>query len=186
MEIVLVAAFTFLECWLADKGFQKLFRGKPQHRSGQAVRLNKLYATAGLVLCVLGVAAIFTGIKHMLFLIIAGAAVIVLGIGLIIYYLTFGLYYDSDSFLVASFGKKDKLYRYSDIQAQQLYNNMSHTVIELYLADGEAVLLQANMTGVYDFMDKAFSTWLEQTGKSRDECPFYDPDNSCWFPPVEG
>ena len=186
MEFVVVAVGTFLLCWLMDKGFQKLFRSKPQHRSGQAVRLNKLYAVAGLVLCVVGVAAVLTGINGTWFLAVAGSLVILLGICLIVYYLTFGLFYDDDGFLLASFGKKDRLYQYRDIQSQQLYNNMGHTVIELHLGDGQAVLLQANMTDVYPFLDKAFRAWLRQTGRKQEDCPFYDPDNSCWFPPTEG
>ena len=24
--------------------------------------------------------------------------------------------------------------------------------------------------------------WLAQTGKKKEDCPYYDPDNSCWFP----
>ena len=28
--------------------------------------------------------------------------------------------------------------------------------------------------------------WLEQTGRRQEDCGFYDPANSCWFPPVEG
>ena len=27
--------------------------------------------------------------------------------------------------------------------------------------------------------------WLAQTGKRKEDCDFYDPDNSCWFPPAE-
>ena len=30
-------------CYLFDKGFQKYFRNKKQHRSGLAVRLNKMH-----------------------------------------------------------------------------------------------------------------------------------------------
>ena len=186
MELVLVVAGTFLLCFLLDKGFQKLFRSKPQHKSGEVVKLNKMYAIAGLALCVLGVAAIISGINGHLFILIAGILVLVIGIFLAVYYLSFGLFYDDDSFLVTSFRKKDTVYRYGDIQAQQLYNNMGHTVIELHMKDGSAVILQANMTGVYPFMDKAFGAWLRQTGRNQADCPFYDPDNSCWFPPAEG
>ena len=133
-------------------------------------------------MCVLGIAAIFSG--TLLFTVI-GLAMVLLGLGLIVHYLTFGLFYDQNSFLLTSFKKKEQLYRYADIQSQQLYNNMGHIIIELHLKDGETILLQTNMTGVYDFMDKAFHAWLVQTGKTLEDCPFYDPDNSCWFPPVE-
>ncbi|MBO5952981.1 MAG: hypothetical protein J6Q53_02505 [Oscillospiraceae bacterium] len=186
MEFILVAAGTFLLCWLADKGFQKLFRSRPQHRSGKAVRLNKLYATASLVLAVLGVAAIFTGITSGWFLVAAGGLLIVIGICLIAYYMSFGVFYDEDGFLLTTFGKKSMEYGYRDILGQQLYNSMGHIVIELYMNDSRTVLLQANMTGVYPFMDKAFGGWLRQTGKRQEDCDFYDPENSCWFPQVGG
>ena len=58
-------------------------------------------------------------------------------------------------------------------------------LIELYLSDGRAVQVQGTMEGAYAFMDHAFSAWLKQTGRTREDCPFYDPQNSCWFPPVE-
>ena len=41
MELILVACGTFFLCWILDKGFTKMFRNKPQHQSGMAVRLNK-------------------------------------------------------------------------------------------------------------------------------------------------
>ena len=53
--IILVAVVTFGICYLFDKGFQKYFRNKKQHRSGLAVRLNKMYSIAGVLLSVLGV-----------------------------------------------------------------------------------------------------------------------------------
>ena len=57
MLVVLVIAATLLLCWLIDKGFEKLFRNKPQHVSGKSVRLNKYYGVGGLLLTVLGVSA---------------------------------------------------------------------------------------------------------------------------------
>ena len=61
MEILLLIGATFLLCWLVDKGFHKLFRSKPQHVSGKAVRLSKYYALGGLILSVLGF------LRHLLF-----------------------------------------------------------------------------------------------------------------------
>ena len=40
IAIFLLAAVTFGACYLFDKGFTRLFRNKPQHASGQAVRLQ--------------------------------------------------------------------------------------------------------------------------------------------------
>ena len=41
IPIILIIAVVFLLCYLADKGFTKLFRGKVQHQSGKSVRLSR-------------------------------------------------------------------------------------------------------------------------------------------------
>ena len=74
---------------------------------------------------------------------------------------------------------------FNQIKGQKLYNNAGQTLIELYLNDGRSVQLQSTMTGVYEFMDHAFAAWLFQRGKTLEDCPFHDPDNSLWFPTVE-
>lgn len=184
MPYVIIIAATFLLCWGADKLFTKLFRSKPQHASGQSVRLNKYYAIAGIVLVILGVAAQFAG--GGMLLVVGGVIVALLGVFLIVYYLTFGIFYDDDSFVVATFGKKSATYAYRDIQGQLLYNTGGKILIELHMRDGRTVQLQSNMIGTYVFLDKAFAAWLRQTGRRKEDCPFHDPDNSCWFPTMEG
>lgn len=184
--VLLVAAATFGLCFLVDKGFTKVFRGQAQHRSGLSVRLNKKYGAIGLILVVVGVGAVFTGIGDGWVLTAGGALLVVLGICLVVYYMTFGVFYDEDSFVLTTFGKKSATYRYADIQAQQLYNSYGNILIELHLSDGRTVGLQAGMVGVYPFLDHAFSAWRRQTGREEADCPFHDPANSCWFPPLEG
>ena len=186
MELILVACGTFFLCWILDKGFTKMFRNKPQHQSGMAVRLNKHYAGAGVVLLVLGCAAVMAGSKEEQILWLGGILLVLAGIGLVVYYMTFGVYYDDDSFVLTTFGKKSATYRFEEIKAQQLYNSYGNTLIELYLTDGRTVQLHANMKDVYPFLDKAFAGWLRQKNIRAEDCGFYDPDNSCWFPPVEG
>ena len=183
VAVLLIAALVFLICFLVDKGFNRLFRSQQEHKSGLAVRLNKRYGSMGLIVAVLGVAAIFSGSG---LLIAGGCLLVAIGTGLVVYYMTFGVFYDTDTFILMTFRRKNTTYRYSDIKAQQLYTSYGNTVIELYMNDGRTVQLQSNMTGVYDFMDYAFPVWLRQTGKKREDCDFYDPANSCWFPPVEG
>lgn len=185
IAVLIVAAMVFGICYLVDKGFTKLFRSQQQHMSGTAVRLNKKYGSIGLILVVLGIAAVFAGLEQEVILIAGGCLLIVVGIGLVVYYMTFGVFYDDDGFILTTFGKKSTTYRYSDICCQQLYNNYGSILIELHLSDGRSVQLQSGMSGVYTFMDKAFWAWLRQTGRQQEDCPFYDPDNSCWFPPVE-
>lgn len=187
MEAVFVViAGTFLLCWLVDKGFNKLFRNMPQHKSGKAVRLGKGFSLGGLLLTVLGLVAVIVGAGSNVLLLIGGCLLTVLGLALAVYYLSFGIFYDEDGFVLASFGKKSTLYRYSQITGQQLYNVYGKIAVELYLDDGRAVQLQAGMRDVYPFLDKAFARWLEQRGLEEENCPFHDPQNSCWFPPVEG
>lgn len=185
IAVLIVAALVFGVCFLIDKGFTKLFRSQAQHYSGLSVRLNKKYAAFGLVLFVLGLGAFFAGLDQELLLLIGGALIAVIGVGLVVYYMTFGVFYDEDTFLLTTFGKKSAVYRYSDIAGQQLYNNYGQTVIELHMTDGRAVQLQSAMPGVYPFLDKAFSAWCRQRGLREEDCDFHDADNSCWFPPVE-
>lgn len=186
IAILIVAALVFGICFLVDKGFTKLFRSQAQHYSGLSVRLNKKYAAFGLILFVLGLGAVFTGLSEGLFLTIGGAFVAVVGVGLVVYYMTFGVFYDEDTFLLTTFGKKSKSYQYSEISGQQLYNNAGHIMIELHITDGRTVHLQLAMPGVVAFLDKAFSAWCRQQGIREEDCAFHDTDNSCWFPSVEG
>ena len=187
VAVLLIAAAVFGVCFLVDKGFTGLFRSKAQHKSGLSVKLNKRYGSMGLVVIVLGVAAIFAGIgsKDGWALPVGGGVLVATGIGLVVHYMSFGVYYDEEAFIVSRFGKPDATYAYRDICAQQLYNNQGHTLVELHLSDGETLQLQNTMTGAYAFLDHAFVAWCKQTGREQSDCAFYDPANSCWFPPVE-
>ncbi len=182
---IIIAALIFGVCFFVDKGFVKLFRNTRQHRSGLSVRLNKHYGTAGILIFVLGVAALLVGISDDMLMLVCGALLIIGGVCLMVYYLSFGVFYDEDGFVLTTFGKKSKIYAYKDIQAQQLYTSYGNVVIELYMSDGSSMQLQSGMIGVYPFMDYAFSAWLEQTGKKKEDCDFYKPEESCWFPSVE-
>lgn len=185
LAVCLVAAVTLGICFLADKGFQKLFRSRTQHRSGLSVRLSKRYGSVGLVLAVLGVAAIFTGRPDNWFLMIGGGVVILLGIAMAIYYLSVGIYYDEESFLYTTLFGRTREYRYGQITGQQLYTNSGGIIVELHLSDGKTVQLHGGMQGVDAFLDKAFAGWCAQTGNDPETCEFHDPENSCWFPRAE-
>lgn len=186
IAVIVIAAAVFGLCYLIDKGFTKLFRSQAQHRSGMSVRLSKRYGSIGLLLAVLGIAAIFAGINSGGWLLpVGGGILIVTGGFLVVYYITYGVFYDENTFLFTTMGKSAVTYAYKDIQAQQLYNNQGHLLIELYMKDGNTVQLQSTMQGAYGFLDYAFEAWCRQTGRSKADCSFYDPDNSCWFPPLE-
>lgn len=183
---LIIAAAVFGLCFLADRLFTKTFRGKAQHTSGLSVRLNKKYGSIGLILAALGTAAVFAGMNSSGWLLgIGGGVVLILGIGLVVYYMSFGVFYDEDSFVLTTFGKRSTTYRYSQIQGQLLYNAYGNILIELHMDDGRTVGLQAGMSGVYPFLDKAFYAWCRQKQIQPEGCDFHDPDNSLWFPAME-
>jgi len=186
IPIILVAAAIFGICYLVDKAFSKLFRSKAQHRSGMAVRANKRYGVFGVVLTVLGIMAVCIGITDGPVLIWGGVFVVLMGICMAVYYLSFGIFYDGESFLLQRFGKKDVTYFYRDILGQKLYLIQGgNIVVELHMADGSAVSLQTAFDGTYLFLDSAFAAWCLQTGRDPRNCDFHDPSQSLWFPTVE-
>ena len=119
-------------------------------------------------------------------LLVGGITVLLMGAGLIAYYMTFGIFYDADSFIFSTFARKSRTYCFGDICGQKLYLVQGgNIVVELHMADGSAVSLQSNMEGVYPFLDHAFAAWCRQTGRNPEGCDFHDPSNSLWFPTVE-
>ena len=182
---LIIAAIVFGLCFLVDKGFTRVFRGQQQHRSGTAVRLNKRYGSIGLIVAVLGIACLFAAPDQGAILWIAGPILVLGGGALVAWYLSFGVYYDAEAFLVTNLFKKTRRYTYDQIKAQQLFTASGNVIIELHLLDGTAVQLQGNMDGTYAFMEFAFHRWLDATGRFKSDCTFYAPDQSCWFPPVE-
>ena len=184
--ILVIAAIIFGICYLIDRAFTKAFRSKAQHRSGMAVRANKLYGLAGLVLSILGILGFLTGLGANILLLIGGLVVLALGIALIVYYLSFGIFYDGETMLVCAFGKKDREYFFREIQGQKLYLIQGGNIlVELHMADSSVVSLQSSMEGIYTFLDTAFAAWCMQKGIDPQSCTFHDPSQSLWFPTVE-
>ena len=184
--VLFLAAAIFGICFAVDKAFTKAFRSKAQHRSGMAVRANKLYGLAGLVLSILGILGFLTGLGANILLLIGGLVVQALGIALIVYYLSFGIFYDGETMLVCAFGKKDREYFFREIQGQKLYLIQGGNImVELHMSDGSAVSLQSSMDGIYTFLDTAFAAWCMQKGIDPQSCTFHDPGQSLWFPTVE-
>ena len=186
LAVVVVAALSFGCFWLIDKGFTKLFRSQAQHMSGLSVRLNKRYGSFGLILIVLGVASMLAAAKEGWVMLAAGGIILVVGVGLVVYYMTFGIFYDDRGFVYTTFGKKSATYAYKDIKGQMLYTGSGNIIIELHMQDGNTIHINASLENANAFMDKAFACWLQQTGRKQEQCDFYDPENSCWFPRVGG
>ena len=186
LMILLVAAAVLGLCRLVDQGFTKRFRSKAQHRSGMAVRANKRYGLFGVVLTILGILAICVGVTDGPVLLWGGVIVLLMGIALAVYYLSFGIFYDGESMLLQRFGKKDVTHYFRDIIGQKLYLIQGGSiVVELHMADGSAVSVQSSFEGVYPFLDTAFAGWCLQTGRDPQSCDFHDPSQSLWFPTVE-
>ena len=188
MELILtllVAAAVFGVCYAVDRLFTKSFRSRAQHRSGLAVRASKRYGIFGVGLSVLGVMAICGGIPGDAALMVGGALVLLMGLALAVYYLSFGVFYDGESLLYCRFGKKSATYFYRQIVGQKLYQVQGGSVvIELHMEDGSVISLQSTMDGVYPFLDTAFAGWCLQLGRDPQSCTFHDPANSLWFPSV--
>ena len=183
---VLAAGFTFGLCYIVDKRFTHSFRSKAQHKSGLAVRVNKHYGGFAVGLSVLSVLSVCVGFANNIALLIGGIVVLAMGISLAVYYLTHGIFYDGESFLVASFRKADRIYTYDQIVEQKLYMIQGGSVvIELHMTDGTAVSLQSSMEGVYLFLDTAFAGWCLQKDIDPTTCDFHDPSRSWWFPHEE-
>ena len=185
-SMILICGLTFGVCFLLDRCFTRFFRGKQQHRSGLQVRHSKRYASFGLILGVLGLTAIFTGLSGNTVLLIGGSLVLVMAVGLVAHYLCFGVFYDADSFIRTSFGRKSTTYRFSDIQGQRLYLIQGGNImVDLHLSDGSSLSIQSTMEGAYPFLDHAFAAWCRQKNINPGDCAFHDPANSLWFPTVE-
>ena len=183
IAILIIAALVFLVCRVVDVIFMKLFRSKAQHRSGLAVRASKRYGIFGVIFSVLGILGVLTGFSGESVLFWAGIVVLLMGIALAVHYLSFGVFYDGESFLLCRFGRKSQEHRYDEIVSQKLYViTGGSTLIELTLKDGSTVSLQSTMDGVFPFMDTAFAGWCMETGRNMADCDFYDPSKSWWFP----
>ena len=163
--ILLIAGLVFGVCYLVDRAFTKRFRSKAQHRSGKAVRASRRYGVFGIVFLLLGLVALSAGTSQGRVLLYGGIAVLLMGVCMAVYYLSFGVFYDADTFLVSRFLKKSVEYRFSDIQKQQLFLvSGGNIIVELWLKDGNTLSLQSGMEGVFPFLDHAFSAWCRQNG----------------------
>ena len=187
MAYLIVAALTFGALFLLDKAFTKIFRNQSQHHSGTAVRLKKGYGVASVLLCVVAVLCLMQfGSGGERLMLACAVILIVTGLGLGAYYLSHGVFYDDESFLFTTLGKKGVTYRYADITAQKLYVLQGGSyLVDLYMTDGSNVSIQTSMPGAYDFLDKACHARFRQLGINSAECGWFDENNSCWFPPKE-
>ncbi len=184
--VLFVAALVFFLCRGVDRAFQRIFRSKAEHLSGLAVRVSKRYGLFGVILTAIGVAAPFTVGTQGKIMLYGGIAVAIMGIAMIVYYLSSGIFYNDDSFRVCAFGKRDSVYRYNQIASQRLYVLTGGSlIVELSMTDGSAVSVATTMDGAEAFLDAAFAHWCRQRGVNPAECIFHDKEKSWWFPHEE-
>ena len=147
--------------------------------------INELYSR-GHIGIGSDLAPTYSGIADGSILLYGGIMILIVGIGLCVYHLSFGIFYDEDAFVYTSFGKKETTYRYSDILTQKLYVITGGSlIVELHMADGKAVGIQTTMNGAYPFLDAAFAAWCRQKGIVPESCTFHAPENHLWFPQEE-
>lgn len=116
---------------------------------------------------------------------LAGALIAAGGALLLAWVLKFSLSYDEACFCLQGL-KGARQYRYGQIAGQKLYLTQGGgVIIELHMEDGSAVSLQSDIPGVYAFLDRAFARWLAEKGIREADCPWYNPEQSCWFPEAE-
>lgn len=184
--LLLAAAATFGVCFLLDRLYTRFFRSQAQHRTGLSVRNSKRYASIGLILVILGILGLFASVSNGALFLIGGILVLLMGIGLVGFYMTFGIFYDADSFIVTSFARKNRTYRFDQITGQKLYIIQGGNIlVELHIDDGSTVSIQSIMEGAFPFLNHAFFAWCRQKGLDCESCDFHDPSNSLWFPTVE-
>jgi hypothetical protein len=188
MDIFYLALFmaaVFGLCRLVDILFTRIFRSKPQHKSGRAVRLSPHVGGIGVGVFLLGLMAVLFGGGQGWILIAGGVMLLLLGIGLVVYYLSFGVYYDEEGFLFSALGRRAIFCRYETIKAQRLYNAGGKLLIELHMEDGNTIQLPAGMKGREAFLDYAYEGWVRQKHLAAEELLFHDADNSVWFPTLD-
>ena len=101
-----------------------------------------------MILSILGILALCVGVTDGPVLIWGGIIVLLMGIALAAYYLSFGIFYDGESMLLSRFGKKGITYSFKDIVGQKLYLIQGgNIVVELHMADGNSVSVQSSFEG---------------------------------------
>ena len=182
IPVIIIVCLTIVICIALDKLYKLVFRNKIQHKIGSRVKLSKRYGTIGLILLTLGIAALFAVGSRGWIAIVAGVGMILIGICLVVYFLSFGIYYDDESFIYSSFAKKSRTYTFAQIVSQTLYVNGAGVILELHLSEDDSIQLQSSMVGFNQFMNQAFKTWSKKNGIDESECSFYDPQKFSWFP----
>ena len=188
MKYVLLAALcalVFLVCFLIDKLFSLIFPRSKTEKSGNVVRLPRRNAVAGILL-------IFVPLVVLLFFIPEGGdtlmtvgcvIAIVLGLILLVSYLSFAIYYDDEGFVYKDLRRKKTAYHYSQIKGQRSVMTRSGINSILFVADDE-INVYSTMQNLNAFLNKAFYKWCAV--KNIDPASVENnPRMFTWFPDPE-
>ncbi len=184
--LLLLCAAVFLVCFLIDKLFSLLLPKSEAEKSGNAVRLPRRNAVAGILL-------IFVPLVVLLFFIPEGgdtlmsvgcAIAIVFGVILLVGYFSFAIYFDDEGFVYKDLRRKKTAYRYSQIRGQRSVLTRSGVNSILFVANDE-INVYSTMQNLNAFLNKAFYKWCE--AKKIDPADVENnPRMFTWFPDPEG
>ena len=160
--LLLLCAVVFLVCFLIDKLFALIFPKSKTEKSGNVVRLPRRNAVAGVLL-------VFVPLVVLLFFIPEGGdtlmtvgcvTAIVLGVILLVNYLSFAIYYDDEGFVYKDLRRKKTSYHYSQIRGQRSVMTRSGVNSILFVGKDE-LNVYSTMQDLNAFLNKAFYKWCE-------------------------
>ncbi len=168
-------------CWCVDQLFKKLFPKDARQLAGKVVRLPRRTAVFGVLLTFFAVVMELNWFSRLAwYMHLAAALVLLLGVWLLVQFLSFSIYYDDEGFTYRNLGRKAENFRYGDILGQRSLLTRSGVNSTLYLSGGEIPVYSA-MQGAGDFLQKAFYRWCEATGTDP-ETVENNPQYLTWFP----
>lgn len=181
LGIAIVCALVFLICFGIDKLVQRLFPKTELEKGKNVVRPARRSAVFGVILTFAAVAVtVFRISKEPDVLLLLGCAVaFILGVILLVSYFSFAIYYDNESFLYRSYGRKRE-FHYGQIRGQRTLMTRGGYNAVLFVDDTE-IDLYSSMQNVNVFLGKAFYRWCEQKGIDPNSVE-NNPRMMSWFP----
>jgi hypothetical protein len=177
LPYLLVAAFTFLICFLVDL----IARRGRRETSDRRVRPQRRTLIFGVVISFLALVLGLQFLELSWLAPVAGGVCLLLGIGLILVYFGSVIVYDDRGFTCRSLWKHPKHYCYADITGERALLARSGVNAVLFLGQ-EQVYLYQSMQGVNEFLRTAYEGYLAAKGLSDADFPAPNPGNMIWFP----
>ena len=179
---LLLIAVIFGLVALVDFVFGKLFPKAKVKKTEKAVRAPRYSFIVGILIVFLGIMGLLFYTEADVFLRIGMVIAMVMGLYMAVNYISFGIFYDDETFTYRTLTKKAVTFRYADITGQRSFLARSGLNVTLLAGETE-VPLNGSMQGVADFMNHAFFAWCRQKGLDPD-AQEYDPRTLRYFPEV--